>query len=105
MSNVELQFYLQKGIPSIFRKCITRIRLSSHDLCIETGRYHGLDRNNRNCIMFDLNVIEDEFHFILQCSRYLDIRKQCIKNIIGLDPQLLNLYNYYLLKILKSFVN
>ena len=63
VSNVELQFYLQKGIPSIFRKCITRIRLSSHNLCIETGRYHGLNRNDRNCIMCDLNVIEDEFYF------------------------------------------
>ena len=36
VTNVVLQFYLQKCIPVLFRKCITRIRLSSHNLCIET---------------------------------------------------------------------
>ena len=53
----------------MFSRCITRIRLSSHNVCIESGRYYGINRNNRNCSMCDLNVVEDEFHSILQCCK------------------------------------
>ena len=51
------------------------LRFSSHNLFIETGRYFSTNKNERNCIFCDLGVIEDEFHFILQCSRYTDLRK------------------------------
>ena len=60
----------------MFSRCITRIRLSSHNVCIESGRYYGINRNNRNCSMCDLNEVEDEFHSILQCSKY---SQTCVK--------------------------
>ena len=47
VSNIDLQFYLQKNIPAMFRKYITRLRLSSHNIFIETGRYTGNVRNDR----------------------------------------------------------
>ena len=53
---------------------------------IETGRYVGTNRNERNCIFCDLGVIEDEFHFILQCSRYTDLRKKYIKKYYWSRP-------------------
>ena len=28
--------------------------------------------------MCDLNVVEDEFHFILQCSKYVQLRRKYI---------------------------
>jgi hypothetical protein len=34
--------------------------------------------------MCDLNVVENEFHFILQCSKYVQLRRKYIKSIIGL---------------------
>ena len=67
-SNIDLQFYFQKNISAMLRKCITRIRLSSDNLFIETGRYTGIVRNERKCILCNLNVLEDEFHFVLQCT-------------------------------------
>ena len=79
VSNIDLQFYLQKNIPTMFRKCITKIRLSSHNLFIETGRYTGIARNERKCILCSLNVLKDEFHFVLQCTKYNDLRKKYIK--------------------------
>jgi hypothetical protein len=63
----------------MFQKCITKIRLSSHNLFIETGRYTGIVRNERKCIIFNLNVLENEFHFALQCTKYNDLHKKYIK--------------------------
>ena len=57
-----------------------------YNLCIETGLYYGINRNNRNCIMCDLNVVEDEFHFILQCSKYVQLRRKYIKKYYWSRP-------------------
>ena len=86
VSNIDLQFYLQKNIPAIFRKCITKIHLSSHNLFIETGRYTGIARNERKCILCNLNVLEDEFYFVLQCTKYNDLRKKTIKKYYWSRP-------------------
>ena len=61
------------------RILISKIRLSSHKLCIETGRYTGVIREDRICHKCNLGVIEDEYHFILQCPFYTNIRRQYIK--------------------------
>jgi hypothetical protein len=49
------------------------MRISAHNLNIETGRFYNLDRHERVCSMCNLNVVEDEYHFILQCEKYIDI--------------------------------
>ena len=38
VTDVCLQEYLCKPIPELYKKCITKIRLSSHKLAIEQGR-------------------------------------------------------------------
>ena len=53
--------------------------MSSHNLLVETGRYHGIIKADRKCLFCNLNTVEDEFHFILQCPVYNAIRKQYIK--------------------------
>ena len=50
------------GIPELYRNCITKIRISSHNLAIESGRFTGITRLNRQYI-FCGDDIEDEFHF------------------------------------------
>ena len=74
-----LQPYLCKPISPSMRILISKIRLSSHKLCIETGRYTGVIREDRICHKCNLGVIEDEYHFILQCPFYTNIRHQYIK--------------------------
>jgi hypothetical protein len=56
-------------------KCITKIRLSSHKLAIEQGRYNKTNRNRRTCKLC-INEIEDEMHFILLCPSYVNLRKK-----------------------------
>ena len=68
------------------RKIITRWRLSSHKLKIETGRYTRpyTERKDRLCHICD--VIEDEIHAIYTCSAHNTIR-ETYKHIVNLNDQ------------------
>ena len=46
--------------------------MSCYESAIETGRYEGLDREERLCAF--CNVIEDEEHAIFNCRAYDTIR-------------------------------
>ena len=73
-----------------YRKAMSRIRQSSNRLMLETGRCHrpqSLPYEERKCIVCD--IIEDEFHFILECSRYADIRQKYISKYYWSRPNLL----------------
>ena len=78
VDNVCLQYYLAKGIPELYRNCITKIRLSSYNLDIESGRFTGITRLNRLCI-FCGDDIEDVFHFVLKCKAFQGFRNYLIK--------------------------
>jgi hypothetical protein len=54
-----IQTYLTKPIPELYKKYINKMRLSSHNLAIEQGRYYNVNRNNRNC-KFCIDDMEDE---------------------------------------------
>jgi hypothetical protein len=87
------------------------IRLSSHNLFIETGRYTGIVRNKRKCMLYNLNGLEDEFHFVLQCTKYNDLRKKYIKKYYWSKPstfklvQLLSVENGKELRNLGKFIH
>ena len=58
---------------------LSRLRLSSHKLEIEAGRWTKPEKtpfDNRKCIL--CKTVEDEFHFVLECGINKDIRKQYI---------------------------
>ena len=52
------------------RKSISQIRLSSHRLAIETGRWQNIPRENRLCTYCNMGTIESESHFIFECQGY-----------------------------------
>ena len=57
------------------RKNVTKFRLSNHKLLIEVGRHQGLEANERFC-PFCTHSVEDEMHFIFECSIYKDQRNR-----------------------------
>ena len=57
------------------RKNIAKLRCSSHDLEIEKGRHKNKPRNERLCLVCDLNEIETEEHFLIKCPTYQLIRR------------------------------
>ena len=43
---------------------------------IEKGRHHGMLNEDRVCKQCDIGCVEDEFHFLLVCPKYKDLREQ-----------------------------
>ncbi len=51
-----------------YKTSLAKFRCSAHSLFIETGRYQGINKEDRICQMCNLNCIEDEFHFLCLSS-------------------------------------
>ncbi len=49
------------------RRALAKLRIFTHRLKTETGRYLKLEVSKRLCNKCDLNKIEDEIHFLLEC--------------------------------------
>jgi hypothetical protein len=78
----ELKFenYLNALDVRKFRYAYVNFRTSSHSLEIEYGRYNKVAIENRLCKCCTKNQIEDEYHFLLCCEFYSELRNQYIPN-------------------------
>ena len=66
------------------RKQITKLRCSDHQLEIEKGRHKRPEKTLRElrvCRLCDINSIETEEHFLLQCPAYDHIRTKYDINV------------------------
>ena len=52
-----------------------KLRISSHKLEIETGRYDNIPRDEILCSVCNCNRIDDETHFSLDCQSFSLIRE------------------------------
>ena len=68
------------------KSSILRFKLSVHKLGIETGRHNEIDRHLRNCQNCSLNKMEDEYHFLLECPKYCNLRNQFLKPYYNRRP-------------------
>ena len=90
--NFEHQLYLEALSVKKIRVAMTKLRVSSHRLEIEVGRWTRPNRtpvDERKCNY--CNKLEDEFHFLLECTLYEDLRKQYIKKYFWHRPNMLKL--------------
>ena len=71
-----------------YRFALTRFRLSSHDLAIERGRYENIARIDRICVFCNSNFVESEYHFLLACPFYRELRQRFLKPYYGHWPTL-----------------
>jgi hypothetical protein len=69
---------------------LTRLRVSSHRLRIESERYGRgrVERHERTCQFCDANELEDEYHFVIKCSAYENLRSQYIKRYVYIRPSM-----------------
>ena len=62
------------------RKLVSKLRCSDHALEIEKGRHKPANvrkrKEERFCIYCDKNAVEDEKHFLYDCTLYDELRKQ-----------------------------
>jgi len=81
-------------------------------LCIETGRWHRPNQTPLSERIWHVcSILEDEYHFVLVCSLYINLRKQFIPSYCWKRPSmfklidLLNSNNVCLMQKLGSFIN
>ena len=77
--NFQVETYLNSLLDKKFRISLSKFRLSSHNLAIETGHYESIPRNERKCIFCSLNVVESEYHLLLVCPFYIELRRKYFK--------------------------
>ncbi len=74
-ANFAYQPYLDIISIRKFRVSFTKLRVCSHRLAVETGRWHKphkIPYQNRKCQF--CNTLEDEYHFLFECAAYNDLR-------------------------------
>ena len=90
ISSFKFQPYLDNINVLKFCKALTQLRVSSHRLAVEAGRWNRPVRtpyDDRKCLF--CNLLEDEYHFVLECSSYIDLRKQYIPRHYWNHPNML----------------
>ena len=75
-------------VPKDLRMYLTRFRISSHSLRIQTGRYETniIARNERYCIYCGSRDIKDTYHFICICPYYSTLRSKYIDELYFVRP-------------------
>ncbi|MCG7875093.1 MAG: reverse transcriptase family protein [Candidatus Thiodiazotropha endolucinida] len=61
------------------RSELAAFRLSAHNLDIERGRHIAVTRENRICRLCSMGMIESEYHFLLVCPLYQELRRELLK--------------------------
>ena len=88
----EILEYLLQIKNRKYRQILSKIRISSHQLAIENSRHINIEPNQRKCPLC-ISDIEDEFHFILICPAYIDLRKTytCIHRYFNTRSSMYNI--------------
>ena len=90
ISFFDLQPYLYEVKVPKFRHALAKLRMSSHRLEVECGRWRkpvSVPINERLCTL--CGVLEDEYHFVIECRLYTQLRKKYIKEYFWKHPSVL----------------
>ena len=89
IKSFEFQSYLDICNILKFKVALAKLRVSSHRLEIEAGRWakpRCTPIDERKCKL--CNILEDEYHFAMECELYTDIRRQLIKTYYRIHPSM-----------------
>ena len=101
--NLESIDYLKLLPNNFIRIAITKLRLGSHYFMIERGRWKKLELIDRQCIF--CNEIEDEYHIVMCCKRYNNLRKKYLPKTLIDKPSMFKFVNFLNTKDIKSLKN
>ena len=81
-NQIKGSFTTEKYLSSVkntkHRTALTRLRCSAHRLLIEEGRFRNIERSERLCNKCNMQAIENEYHFVMACPFYRDIRRETL---------------------------
>ena len=101
--------YLSNLQNDYVRIALTKLRLGSHNLLVERGRWNKTNYLERKCLL--CNDVEDEYHFVILCPKYYELRVKYLPKIYYFKPsmykflELVNSNDFKLLKKLGLFLH
>ena len=87
--------YVCLNIPIKFQIALSKLRCSVHKLKVETSRHEGIAYEHRLCILCENNQVEDEFHFLMICPVYENLRMSTCQ-LSQIEIELLKFFIVYL---------
>jgi len=105
--------YVTLNLTPSERSLLAQIRSGTLPLEIEVGRFRNIKVEDRLCKLCNLNVTEDETHFIFECPFYHDYREDLFSYVINakndyvylcLEDQLSVLFSEFPRKFAKFIV-
>lgn len=79
------ELYIQSVVVYRHRVALSKLRLANHMLIIEHGRHTGLEIADRVCPLCklgNLDVLDDEYHFVMQCISFQELRERYLSQHI-----------------------
>jgi hypothetical protein len=113
-SDYNTEKYLLANLTKVERSHLAQFRCGILPLRVETGRFVGLNQNDRLCQICHNNEVEDESHFLLKCSAYQDIRDNLLYRAIATNQifptlsdseKLVYLINNHFIQVSKFIVS
>lgn len=107
----QFQPYLENINIQKFIQSFSKLRMSSHRLEIEAGRWSRPNRtpiDERKCSV--CGILEDEYHFVIECRIYQDLRKKYIAPYFWMRPsmfkfvELINSTNSTCIRKLSNYI-
>ena len=85
-TNLNFEEYLNEISNIKHRQAVTKLRISSHRLPVESGRYNNIPFDERTCKLCNLNEVGNEQHYLMQCSNpmFKEIRYIYVLYQVGL---------------------
>ena len=77
--------YVYLNLSKSQRSLMSQFRMGVLPLYIETGRYDRTPVEKRICQFCSLNRVEDEFHFLSECTAYNCLRTDLYEKICSID--------------------
>ena len=74
--DIQTEYYIECNLHKNVRSMIGQLRFRILTLHLETGRYYRKKVEERICQVCTLDEVEDEQHFLCQCTAYDNIRKE-----------------------------
>ena len=94
-------------LPVSLRSHLCRLRTSAHSLRIQTGIFSNnrTPRNERVCLLRNMNEVEDEFHFMFICPKYSILRRKYIDNYYFRSPSMYKLVELFIKQEKRIILN
>ena len=101
----EVEPYINLDLSRPIRSYVAQLRTGTLQLRIETGRYQGLQLEERICVVCGSGEVESECHFLFHCILYVNLREDLNSKVILNDPDYLEADVPKKLKILMKKKN